>query len=106
MEHIFTDANFEEEVLKSPTPVFVDFWAPWCGPCRMTSPIIEELAEEIPSEKLKIGKMNVDENSATAMTFNILSIPAFLIFQNGKVVDQFVGGMGKDAFKEKLAKYL
>lgn len=106
MEHIFTDANFDQEVLKSPTPVFVDFWAPWCGPCRMTSPIIEELASEIDEAKLKIGKMNVDDNGATAQMFNILSIPAFLVFENGKVVDQFVGGMSKESFQQKLAKYI
>lgn len=106
MEHIFTDANFDQEVLESPTPVFVDFWAPWCGPCRSTSPIVEELAGEIDEAKLKIGKCNVDENGATSQAYNIMSIPAFLVFQGGKVVDQFVGGMPKEAFQQKLAKYI
>ena len=106
MEHIFTDANFEEEVLKSTVSVFVDFWAPWCGPCRTTSPIVEELAGEIDPAKLKIGKMNVDENSTTAMKFNIMSIPNFIVFQNGEVAEQFVGGMEKEGFLRKLAKYI
>jgi len=106
MEHVFTDANFDEEVLKSPIPVLVDFWAPWCGPCRMTSPIIEELSVEIDGAKLKIGKCNVDENSAVAMKYNIMSIPNFIVFKNGVVDQQFVGGMDKGAFEEKLSNYL
>lgn len=106
MEHTFTDANFEAEVLKSPTPVLVDFWAPWCAPCRMTGPIIEELANEIDGSRLKIGKVNVDENGALAQTYGILSIPSFLVFQNGNVADRFVGGMPKEGFMDKLAKYL
>lgn len=106
MEHTFTEANFEAEVLKSEVPVLVDFWAPWCGPCRMTGPIIEELSNEIDGAKLKIGKVNVDENNKLAMTYGIMSIPAFLIFEGGKVVDQFVGGMDKDGFLSKLSKYI
>ncbi|MDQ7814418.1 MAG: thioredoxin [Patescibacteria group bacterium] len=106
MEITLTDQNFDQEVIKSATPVLVDFWAPWCGPCRMMAPIIEELAEEIDGSKLKIGKLNVDENGVTAQQFNIMSIPTFLVFQGGKVVDQFVGGMTKAAFKDKLAKYI
>jgi thioredoxin 1 len=106
MEHIFTESNFEQEVLKSEAPVFVDFWAPWCGPCRVTGPIVEELAHEVDGTKLKIGKMNVDENGQTAMNYGILSIPTFIVFQNGQVADKFVGGMTKEQFKEKLAKYI
>lgn len=106
MEHVFTDENFEEEVLKSTVPVLVDFWAPWCGPCRMTSPIIEELAGEIDETKLKIGKMNVDDNGAMAMKYGIMSIPNFIVFKGGVVDQQFVGGMGKEAFEAKLAQYL
>lgn len=106
MEHVFTDANFDEEVLKSTVPVLVDFWAPWCGPCRMTSPIVEELANEIDEGKLKIGKCNVDDNSAVAMKYNIMSIPNFIVFKGGVVDQQFVGGMDKGAFEEKLSKYI
>lgn len=106
MEHTFTDANFDAEVLKSTVPVLVDFWAPWCGPCRMTSPIIEELANEVDPSRLKIGKVNVDENGQVAQAYNILSIPSFLVFKDGNVVEQFVGGMQKDGFMEKLQKYI
>jgi len=106
MELTLTDQNFDQEVIQSATPVLVDFWAPWCGPCRMMAPVIEELAEEIDGSKLKIGKLNVDENGVTAQQYNILSIPTFLVFQGGKVVDQFVGGMAKAALKDKLAKYI
>ncbi len=106
MELTLTDQNFDQEVIKSATPVLVDFWAPWCGPCRMMAPVIEELAEEIDGSKLKIGKLNVDENGVTAQQYNIMSIPTFLVFQGGKVVDQFVGGMSKAAFKDKLSKFI
>ncbi len=104
MEHSFTDDNFQNEVLKSDVPVLVDFWAPWCGPCRMMAPVIEELAGEIDGAKLKIGKCNVDENPGVAGQFNVMSIPTFLVFKGGKVVDTFVGGMAKQAMKDKLEK--
>ncbi len=105
MEHVFTDANFQQEVLKSDLPVVVDFWAPWCGPCRMMAPIIEELANEMDG-KIKIGKLNVDENPTTAGHFNIMSIPTMLVFKNGMVAEQIVGGMTKEALKEKIEKAL
>ncbi|MFH1621149.1 MAG: thioredoxin [Patescibacteria group bacterium] len=106
MENIFNDANFENEVIKSSVPVLVDFWAPWCGPCRIMSPIIEELADEMDASKIKIGKVNVDENGGLAQTYNIMSIPSFIVFKDGKVAEQFVGVIQKEAFKEKLQKYL
>jgi len=101
MEVEFTDQNFDQEVLKSDKPVLVDFWAPWCGPCQMMGPIIEELAKEMEG-KAKIGKMNVDENSRIASEYGIMSIPALKIFKNGKVVKEFVGAQSKDALKEAL----
>jgi len=105
MEYTFTDANFDNEVLKSSIPVLVDFWAPWCGPCRMMGPIVEELANEIDGSKIKIGKLNVDENPDSAGKLGIMSIPTFLVFKNGRVVDQMNGGMAKEALKERIEKY-
>ncbi|MDO8584131.1 MAG: thioredoxin [bacterium] len=106
MEHVFTDANFTTDVLQSSAPVLVDFWAEWCGPCRMMAPIIEEVANEMDATKVKIGKLNVDQNQATAQQFNIMSIPTMLIFKEGKVVDQMVGAMTKETFKSRLEKHL
>ncbi len=103
---IFTDDNFQEEVLNSPIPVFVDFWAPWCGPCQQMGPMVEELAAEIDSSKLKIGKMNCDENSQTPGKYNIMSIPTFLIFKNGEVVGEEMGGMPKDKLKAFMEKHM
>lgn len=96
----FTDANFEQEVLKSDRPVFVEFWAPWCGPCQMMAPAIEELAKEMPA--VKIGKMNVDENHATATAYGIMSIPTMKVFKGGKIVKEFVGVQQKDKLKSEL----
>lgn len=106
MEHTFTDQNFDEEVLKSPAPVFVDFWAPWCGPCQMMGPIIASIAKEMESKNIKIGKLNVDENQEKASEYNVMSIPTFLIFKNGKVVDQVVGGVQKEKLEEVIKKHL
>ena len=106
MEHTFTSANFSSEVLQSSVPVLVDFWAPWCGPCKMMSPIVEQLAQEIDGMKLKVGKCNVDEEQATAGQFGIMSIPTFLVFKGGKVIEQMVGSMSKDQMKEKLMKHI
>lgn len=89
-----TDATFEEEVLKSDQPVLVDFWATWCGPCRMVAPIVEELAGEYEG-KLKVGKVDVDSNPQVSMNYGIRSIPSLLIFKNGEVVDTIVGAVPK-----------
>jgi len=105
-EKTFTDENFDEEVLKSDTPVLVDFWAPWCGPCKMMGPIVEELATENANKSIKIGKLNVDENSAMAGKFGVMSIPTFLVFKNGEVIDQAVGGVGKEKLQELIDKNL
>jgi len=91
----FTEQNFEQEVLKSDIPVVVDFWAPWCGPCQMMGPIMEELAKEI-GDKAKIGKMNVEENKEIASQYGIMSIPAIKIFKNGEVVKEFIGVQNKE----------
>jgi len=103
MEVVFTDQNFEGEVLKSDKPTLVDFWAPWCGPCQMMGPIIEELAKEI-GDKAKIGKLNVDENPQIAQNFSVMSIPTIMIFKGGKMVKQLVGVQSKEALKEELEK--
>ena len=101
-EVIVTDQNFDAEVLKSDVPVLVDFWAPWCGPCRVLSPIVEKLAEEFAGKPIKVAKMNVDENQATAGGFGILSIPTLLFFKGGKVVEQLVGVQPEDVLRQKL----
>ena len=106
MENIFTDANFEQEVLTSDKPVFVDFWAPWCGPCQMMGPIVEEIAKELEGKNIKIGKMNVDENPNTPGHYNVMSIPTFILFKGGQVVDQVVGGVQKEKLKEMIEKHL
>ena len=99
----FTDQNFDQEVLKSDLPVLVDFWAPWCGPCQMMGPVIEELAKEF-SGKVKIGKLNVDENGVTAQNFSIMSIPSLKVFKGGQVIKEFVGVQAKETLKSELEK--
>lgn len=90
-----TNDNFEQEVLKSDKKVLVDFWASWCGPCRMLSPVIDEIAKE--TDKVKIGKVNVDEESELATQFAVMSIPTLILFENGKPVKQMVGAQPKSA---------
>lgn len=97
----FTDSNFEEEVLKSEHPVLVDFWAEWCGPCRMIGPVVEEMAGEYEG-KAKIGKVNVDVNPEVSVKYGIRSIPALLIFKNGEVVDQIIGAVPKTHLTKQL----
>lgn len=99
---VFTDQNFESEVLGSGQPVLVDFWAPWCGPCRMLGPVIEELADEFEGQ-VRVGKLNVDENPEMAQQFGVRAIPTMLFFEGGRVVDQIVGAMPKAALRAKLA---
>jgi thioredoxin 1 len=90
----FTDSNFDKEVLNSEVPVLVDFWAEWCGPCRMMSPTVDAIANDYDG-RLKVGKLNVDENNQTAMRYQVRGIPMLLLFKGGRVVDQRVGAMGK-----------
>jgi len=103
-ELILTSENFDASVLQVDTPVLVDFWAPWCGPCKVMSPIVEELAGEM--EGVTIGKVNVDEHSDIAQKYNILSIPTFIIFKGGQVAEQFSGSMSKDQLRAKLEAHL
>jgi thioredoxin 1 len=97
----FTDSNFDQEVLTSDVPVLVDFWAEWCGPCRMMTPTVDAIATDY-NGKLKVGKLNVDENNQTAMRFQVRGIPMLLLFKGGKVVDQRVGAMGKNEVQKMI----
>jgi len=101
----FTDDNFSAEVIKSDIPVVVDFWATWCGPCRMVAPIMEELAEKYEG-KVKIGKLDVDENQQTAIKYGVRSIPTVLILKGGEVIDTVIGAVPKTMFVEKIQKLL
>jgi len=98
----FTDDNFESEVLKSDVPVLVDFWAPWCGPCKALGPTIEELHAEYEGKGVKIGKVNVDENQQTPSQYGIMSIPTMIFFKGGAPQGQMVGAQPKEKIKQKL----
>jgi len=100
-ELTITDANFETEVLKNKKPTLVDFWAPWCGPCQMMGPIITEVAKDM-SGKATIGKLNVDENQATAEKYNVSSIPTIIFFKNGEEVERMIGVRSKEDLVKKL----
>lgn len=100
-----TDSSFDNEVLNADEPVLVDFWAEWCGPCRMVGPIVEELAQEYEG-KAKIGKVDVDNNPEISMKYGIRSIPSLLIFKGGEVVDQIVGAVPKSQLKKQLEAQL
>jgi len=101
----FTDANFEQEVLKSEKPVLVDFWAEWCAPCRMMTPTVEAVAMEY-GDRAKVGKLNVDENQNVTIRYRIQSIPALLLFKGGQVQEQIRGATSKDAVVKMIEKHL
>ncbi len=99
-----TDANFDAEVINSDKPVLIDFWAVWCGPCKLIAPVVEEVAKEYEG-KFKVGKMDIDNNPNVAMKYGIRSIPTLLIFKDGKVVDQIVGAVPKNVITSKMDTY-
>ncbi len=105
MEVKLTDGNFKQEILESSLPALVDFWAPWCAPCNMVAPIIEEIAEEYKG-KLKVGKLNVEEAPEVAAKYDIRGIPTLMIFKDGNMVEQIVGVVPKTSIEEKIKTYL
>jgi len=104
-EVMLNDANFNDEVIKSNVPVLVDFWAEWCYPCKMIAPVVKEISQEY-SGKLKVGKLDTDQNYLTASQYDITGIPTLLLFKGGKVVDRIVGALPKQVIKEKLDYFL
>ncbi len=100
-----TDSSFENEVIKSETPVLVDFWAEWCGPCKMIAPVVEEIAREYEG-KIKVAKLDVDSNPQSAGKFGVRSIPTLLVFKDGQVVDQIIGAVPKRHLIEKVEKHV
>ena len=105
MEYKFTTENFDEEVLQSALPVLVDFYADWCNPCKMMAPVVEKLAEEYDG-KMKVGKCNIDEHMPIAERYHVSSIPAFVIFKDGKQLDSFIGAMSAADFKTRIEQAL
>lgn len=102
---VLTESNWQAEVIGSDKPVLVDFWAPWCGPCRIIAPIIEELAVEL-GDRVKFGKLNTDENPNIAMMYGIRAIPTLMLFKNGEVVDTRIGVQPKEALKQMILSHL
>ncbi len=101
MELVLTDANFDQEVLKSDKPVLVDFWAEWCGPCKMVSPAVTQIAEEL-KDHLKVGKLNVDENPQTTQNYQIFSIPSLKVYKGGKIIGEMVGAAPKAMIEKQI----
>jgi thioredoxin 1 len=99
--HVVGDGDFDEAILKADVPALVDFWAPWCGPCRTVGPVVQELADEYEG-KVKVAKINVDEHKATATKYGVRGIPTLMLFKNGQLVDQIVGAVPKARIKELL----
>ena len=104
-ELILTDANFDQSIAGSELPILVDFWAPWCGPCRFVGPVLSEIAEE-KTATLRIGKLNVDDNQMTAAKFQVTGIPTMILFKDGKQIERIVGAMPKQALEAALSKHL
>ena len=105
MELTITDANFDQEVLKSDKPFLVDFWAEWCGPCKMVSPAVSQIAEDL-KDHIKVGKMNVDENPKTSQIYQIMSIPSLKVFKDGKILGEMVGAMPKAVIEKKIKEII